>query len=230
MKDSGLFQTAEQRERAGIGAAPGNGSAGVIAWYALKVRPGREFAVWREFQELPDTEFLLPVFGAESRAALAAGRPPAPEDIRFPSYLLFEANLTPELRKKIEVVDGASYVLNRDKPCPIPPCEVNLVRHVMSLDRSPLLGEAPEKGRVAEIVEGPMEGISGFVTWRNGQKARIVTVPRFAGGRALEVVVPLNLIRIGEFDSGGKPHSPKGRGGRRVRRSRAWRDKHSQAA
>ncbi len=200
------------------------------SWYALKVRSGQEYHVWEELRLDEGMETLFPVFGREGIDALSRCRPPDRDAILFPGYLLVRVALTPEMRKKIESADGASHLLNPSRPSPIPEHEISLVRHVMSLDRSPLLGEAPQKGRVAEIVEGPMEGVRGYVTWRNRHQARIATVPRFAGGRALEVVVPLKLIRVGDYDNGDKPYSPRSRGGRRVKRSREWQERRSQAA
>lgn len=202
------------------------------AWFAVHVRAGREFAAWRELRHLPGAELLFPVFGPRGRERMEAGIAPDADAILFPSYLLLRTTLTESVRKAVlAVVDVRHFVGARpDVPSPIPEFEIAVVRHVMAMERSPLLGAMPEKGRMARIVAGPMEGVTGLVTWRNKSTARIATAVRFAGGRSLEVTVPLELIRVGDYDDGGKPRGSRSRGGRRARRSREWHERHNEAA
>lgn len=202
------------------------------AWYAVYVRAGREFAAWRELRHLAHVEVLLPVFGPRGRERAEAGIAPDPDSILFPSYLLVRAIDTPAVRKAVLAVEDVRYFVGarRDAPSPIPEHEIAVVRHVMAMERSPLLGAMPEKGRTARIVAGPMEGVTGLVTWRNKSSARIATAVRFAGERSLEIVVPLEMVRVGEYETGGKPWTPPSRGGRRARRSKEWHEKHGEAA
>jgi transcription antitermination factor NusG len=198
-------------------------------WYALQVRTGREEGV---LQGLREIEALASVFLPVWRGGLRPGqsRPTGRQKKRaerdavlFPGYVFVQACWTPELRRQcVDVTDVVSFVgIPAGHASPIPGDQMRLVMELVELDYQPTIGLPPEKGRLAEVVSGPLEGTTGVIVWRNRELARIATTLSFLGERSLELLVPLSVLKVGEY------HQPEGadqrrrsRGGRRAKRSR----------
>lgn len=94
-----------------------------------------------------------------------------------------------------------------------------LVRFVAGCERDFRLGPIPERGRRARVIAGPLEGVEGLVVWRNKREARLASAISVVG-RAVEIVVPLDLVMLSGYETGGGVYKKPHRGGRRARRER----------
>jgi transcription antitermination factor NusG len=163
-------------------------------------------------------ELLLPLLRTVVSSGPAAGSTRV--EPLFPNYLFIRAHMTSELLARINRLPEVRYVVGSrpNVPSPISEGEIRLVQHIAGLERDFRLGPIPERGRRARVIAGPLEGVEGLVVWRNKREARIASTISVVG-QAVELVVPLDLLVLSDYDNGGVPYKQRHRGGRRARRT-----------
>jgi transcription antitermination factor NusG len=204
----------DEAEEQGAGEAP-------ATWHAAYTGAGAEVDA---YLALLDVEGVEPLLAAWRIASVKLAAKADPDGLRkalfFPRYVLLRGVLHEELRRRIEDIDAIHAILGTKAsgPSPIPEAQVALVQHLMGLERRPELGSMPEKGRRAIILDGPMKGIEGLVTWRNKTHARLVTEIQLLG-RAVEITAPLDTLVLAEYVTAKGEYRPRHRGGKRARRA-----------
>lgn len=187
-------------------------------WYAVHTRPGMEAKACEGLEPLELDDLLFPLLRTVVSSGPAAGSNRT--EPLFPSYLFILAHMTSELLARINRLAEVRYVVGSrpNVPSPIPEAEIRLVQHIAGLERDFRLGPIPERGRRARVIAGPLEGVEGLVVWRNKREARIASTISVVG-QAVELVVPLDLLVLSDYDNGGVPYKQRHRGGRRARRT-----------
>ena len=187
-------------------------------WHVVYTRLLQERAAADALEEAGAEEVVIPFHLATLREDAADPR----RALLFPCYVFFRACLSEAFRSRVERTYAICYIAGAfgATASRVEDHEMNLVRELMHSARFPLLGEAPARGTLAQIVSGPLAGIRGIVMERTAREARIATRVQLIG-QTCEVTVPLDAITLLSVHDQSLTTKARHRGGARARRRAA---------
>ncbi len=188
-------------------------SHGEKKWFAIYTKAGSEKALASTLDSLDGVEPFLPLDEVRE-----AGR-----DRSFPllfnNYVFLGCTLlTAGLKRTIQDFPNFEYWVGtrRNDPSEIPSREISILcevgRKAYNLEHSVY----PTKGRIVEVISGPMEGLQGIIAERRGKRATICTTLPVVG-RICELKVPIDLLEMRGYHNqlASRPRHRAGKRGRK---------------
>jgi transcriptional antiterminator NusG len=150
-------------------------------WYALHVYSGREFpikeAILKGLEGTPLAGFIGEILiPTQKTFHIREGKKVEREKKIFNSYIIIEADLTPELMSYIRNIPGVTHFLgSTNKPAPLSESEVKRLLGIFEREENEEIEYEFIAGDMVKIVFGPFSDFDGIVDKVN-QDSKKLTV------------------------------------------------------